>query len=95
MEEKKSVLECCRSWNKALNDVDDFLQQWFAYKEAQEWLDIYYPLRQWGEVESYWDIETVIELVCMLWDKVQKYEKENPGKTIRTLQEAETNFNVF
>ena len=80
MEKKKDVLECYRSWNKELNDIDDFLQQWFAHEEAQGRLDIYYQLRQWGEDYSYWDIETVIELVCMLWDKVQKNEKGTQGR---------------
>ena len=90
--EKKDVLECCRSWNTPLNDVDDFLQSWLTNDNAQERLDLYYQLRQLGEDYSYWDIETVIELVCMVWEKVQKYEKENPGKTLRTLQEAEETF---
>ena len=33
--EKKDVLECCRSWNKPLNDVDDFLQSRLTHKDAQ------------------------------------------------------------
>ena len=95
MTKKKDVLECCRSWNTPLNEVDNFLQAWLTHDHSQDRLDVYYQLRQWGEDYSYWDIETVIELVCMVWEKVQKYEKENPGKILRTLKEAEDTFNIF
>mgnify|MGYP001794967636 CR=1 FL=1 len=39
MMEKKDVLECCRSWNKPLNDVDDFLQSWLTHDNAQALYD--------------------------------------------------------
>ena len=80
-----------RRWGNRLHDTEDFWQQWLRHDNVQERIDIYNELRWW----RVGDIQMMLEFVCELWDKVQKYEREHPEKEkIKDLVEAGEKFDV-
>ena len=91
MENKKILLKVMRRWGNRVRNTEDFWQQWLRHDNVQERIDIYNELRWW----RVGDIQMMLEFVCELWDKVQKYEREHPEKEkIKDLVEAGEKFDV-
>lgn len=93
---KKVLLDVMRQWDKNLPDIEYFWIEWLEHENDEERLGVYDELRWWCNYCDCKDIETIMELVCELWDKIQKYEKEHPEKDkFKDLEEADVEFEVM